>query len=128
MYFVNYSLDPKAFKYSSSNYDYMSEKPLASSVWQPSNCPPRPNLQLAIDLVWESLDAVSSLSTPQVQQVSRRPLGCFPKVEELLLQSGMPLWLGIFLHCPPASAALFCLSVLLELLLPGELADHDFFL
>lgn len=61
------------------------------------------------------------------QQVSRRPLGCFHKLEELLLQSGIPLWLGTFLRCPPASAALFYCSVLLKLLLLAELVARGFF-
>lgn len=116
LYLINHSLDPKAVKYSSSNYKYMPEKLLASAVWRASYCPRCPNLQSAIDVVWESLSDVCPLlvSTPQEQQVSWRPLGCFHKLEESLLQSGIPLWLGTFLRCPPASATLFSCSVLLK--------------
>lgn len=116
LYLINYSLDPKAVKYSSSNYKYTPEKLLASAIWRASYCPRCPNLQSAIDVVWESLSDVCLLlvCTPQEQQVSWRPLGCFHKLEESLLQSGIPLWLGTFLRCPPASATLFSCSVLLK--------------
>lgn len=57
---TNYSLDSKAVKYSSSNFDCMPEKLLASSICPASNCSHCPNLQLAIDVVWESPDGATS--------------------------------------------------------------------
>lgn len=48
-------------------------------------------------------------STTQEQQVSRRPVGCFHKLEELLLQFGIPLWAGYLLVLPSG----FCNTVLL---------------
>ena len=128
-YLINYSLDPKAVKYSSSNYEYTPEKLLASSIWPASNCPCCPNLQLAIDVVWESLNDASSPCKHTTGTASvTETLGCFHKLVELLLQSGIPLWLGTFLRCPPASATLFYCSVLLKLLLLAELVACGFFL
>lgn len=90
LYFIYYSLDPKAVKYSSSNYDYMPEKPLASSIWPASNCPHCLNLQLAIDVVWESLDDTSlwahhrySKCDGDLWAVSTSWKGCFCKSNPL---------------------------------------------
>jgi len=59
------------------------------------------------------------VSTPQEQQVSQRPLGCFHKWKKLLLQSGVPLWLGTFLRSLqlPQSSLLQCAT---EIALAGR--------
>lgn len=57
---INYSLDSKAVKCSSSDFDYMPEKLLASSICPASNRSHCPNLQLAIDVVRESPSGATS--------------------------------------------------------------------
>lgn len=52
----------------------------------------------------------STTKAAQKQQVSWGPLGCFHKLEGLLLQLGMPLWARYLLVLPSS----FCNTVLLQ--------------
>lgn len=79
---INYSLDSNAVKYISSNFEFMLEKLLASSICPASNCCHCSNLQLAIDVVWESPDGATfpwehNIGTAGVMET----FGLFPQAE-----------------------------------------------
>lgn len=107
---INYSLDSKAVKCSSS--DFICQR----SFWllQFVQLQIAPIVQTCSWLLmWCAKAPVEQPlleSTTQEQQVSRRPVGCFHKLEGLLLQFGIPLWAGYLLVLPSS----FCNTVLLR--------------
>lgn len=121
LYLINFFLDPKAVKCSFFKLLSICQR----SFWllQFGWLQIAPIVQTCSQLLmWcgkASMMIPLLVNTLQKQQVSRRPLGCFHKLKELLLLSEIPLQFGTFLCCPPASAAVL-LQCATEIILAGR--------
>lgn len=121
---INYSLDCNAVKYSSSNFEFMPERLLACSICPASNCCHCPNLQLAIDVVWESPDGATfpwehNTGTAGVTET----FGLFPQAERAI----SAVWEPSVGLVPACGALQLCNTVLLQYAIEITLAVGCFF-